>query len=288
MTTDVAEQTQAEAEVPSQTEVATDPTDEQIDADIAALSGGTQGTSSTEGTVAGTEGESDPELEAARAAGREEGERVATEKLRLAQEERDAENERLSYVQSVKSFFDESAPAMRQQLTENELPAEVINSVLNKFVELNGHAQVAALYTMSKELERALANSLPEADREAFHKSQEAKRSAQKWTASGLLEDIKAALTDNARKGYVSETEKKAAHAEGRREVLRLARKDPDAFLAVLNSRKGVDNGNGASVPKSRYTLAEIDAMPMSQWLSIGDQPTRQRLLDEARAAASR
>lgn len=252
MTTDVAEQTQAVVETSSQAEAVTELPDEQLDAEIAAFSGGTQDASGTDGADAGTESKDDPELEAVKTAGIEEGKRLALEEARHQKAEEEARNELLAYEWTVKSFFDERAPAIRKRLTDEGLPVEAVNEVLNDFVALNGNSQQAALYTMSKQIERAMLDWLPETEREAFSKSQEDKRVARNWTAAGLLKDIEKVYTTHSRKGFVSEAEIKAAEVKGKRELYRLAEKDPEAFVAAIRSRKGVSNGNGVSAKDSR------------------------------------
>lgn len=52
--------------------------------------------------------------------------------------------------------------------------------------------------------------------------------------------------------------------------------------LGAASSTAGTKNGGSSS----EYTLAEIDAMPMTQWLALGDDATRKKLLDNARARA--
>lgn len=95
------------------------------------------------------------------------------------------------------------------------------------------------------------------------------------------------------------------AHAAGQKAgvpegTIAKSQKDWDTELKAAQT-KAVDDFKAANpqfAPPSttgvvgalstNLTLAQIDAMPTSEWLAMGDQPTRQRILNEARERAAR
>lgn len=286
----------AEPEVTTATEAATP---EQTEATPEVTGEGTELTEATVQTNADpettdpveTEEERVNRLADARAAALlEEREAARAEELRT----KSTTEEQQRAWDEVKTAFPTTVKAIRDEISEwkftDELGNQVrptpeqIESVLKHVNTYNLKAVQAAKLEAYVPISDAAYELLPKEVHQAFTDAANGK--APKDYLEAFAEHK--ALSTKAVKGLDLEGAKKVS-AKLNKEIVEFGEGRFDAGVAhgkTLPLAEPKSNG-GASAGRG-YTLAEIDAMPTSKWMSLGTADERRQILADARAQASR
>lgn len=209
-------------------------------------------------------------IEAAKKAEREQTEaRIKRELAEQQAQEKDFDDYQ-SYLAGVKQSFDQRAPALRSYLYNQGLSEEAVNTVLNQFTAHHGQSASVRDY----EYQRALLDHLRESlGDDAVGEIQQARRQGKIRNYQDILKEYDRRVTAKAREGYLSPTqvEEKVAFA-------RAAAVDAKKAAGATDTSTTSTARSGSA---NSMTLAQIDAMPMNEWMAK-PREERQRLLDDA------
>lgn len=174
-------------------------------------------------------------------------------------------------IEGTRQAFRNTANRLIAQARDLGLDDTAIQPLVTLLAEFNGQAGGYYAQNFIDGLYQSISQTLPESDRQAFMDSRDKHASY-----NDVLGDYKKAIEGGARKGWVSEKDAKSREAQAVADFVKKATK-----AGLFSGSKNISADTNVVVPRGGLTLAQIDAMPTSQWLSI-PKTERDRLLEQA------
>lgn len=196
--------------------------------------------------------------------------------------------------EEVKSAFPKALKDSREVLEshvlkdelggEYRIPPQIIDKVLDNFTEYNKKAVQAAKLEAYTPISDAAYDLLPKEQHQSFTDKANGKK--EKDYLEQFAEHY--ALASKAVKGLDLEGAKKVSAKLNKEIVEEGERRYSEGVEHGKTLPKGEPRPSAAGGPGRTLTLAQIDAMPTSQWMGMGTREERQAILDAARERESR